>query len=936
MRKLIVILFLFPFTGVGQNVVTICNGDSVYLYNNWETQTGIYTDGATTTSLIVNPSPTITGNFLLNGNAIQANTNTYQLTQAIGNQSGSAWNSVTLDLTQPFNFDVDLFFGYNNGGADGIAFLLQQVNTSVGSSGGGLGYQGISPSFCVEFDTWQNTGWAADPSYDHIAIQRDGDLNHNGVNNLDGPIGFPPGNINIEDGLWHNVIFSWDPTTFNFKVVFDGTVLFNYTNDIVTTIFNGNPYVYWGFTAATGGANNLQQFRVNTLSIQLSDVSICQYDTIQIDPQINSNSYSYLWSPNYNIDNNTSASSLFFPDTTTTYLLEITNSYGCSSIDSFILYVDSIPMISQTMLPVLCVGDNPISLNFASPSGGSYTGNGVANNIFTPDIGAFGTNLITYTYTDLNGCTNSINQDIIVGDYTSNTSNITECDNYIWPINGQMYDISGVYIDSSINSSGCIHIDTLELIINSSSVNTNTIRLCDTTYIWPINGQSYNLSGTYTDTSINNSSCMHIEILNLIIGDDNDIELFIDHNNISCYGYNDGSIILNPSGISSPYQFTWNTGITSNTISSLSAGNYAFTVSDINGCQIDSILTIEEPDRVIFEFSSVSPICRNDSAELTINILNPSTNVYTLLLEDSIYKSFVIDSTGLLLSQATLINLTPNYSRDLILISATDNNGCVTSINDTFPIIVNQLPIVNLNLDDICVGVNSFVLNQGTPAGGNYYIDGLGTNFFDVENLQPSVYSIVYEYTDPVNSCSNSIEKSVNIYESPEASFYFSPQPTDITESDIHFINNSLGISHCIWDLGDGNSIYDSLDFWYSYQDTGTFIIRCIVINQYNCTDTLIDTLTINPLYNTSIPSAFTPNNDGDNDVFYPQVIGESHYTMEIFNRWGEIIYRQDNGQWDGKINNEIAPIGIYMYNINVYDYKQKLFEYKGLLYLMR
>ena len=323
MRKLIFILFLLPFIGFGQNVVTICNGDSVYLYNNWETQTGIYTDGTTTTSLIVNPSPTITGNFLLNGNAIQANTNTYQLTQAIGGQSGSAWNSVTLDLTQPFNFDIDLFFGSNNGGADGIAFLLQQVNTSVGSSGGGLGYQGISPSFGVEFDTWQNTGWAADPSYDHIAIQRDGDLNHNGVNNLDGPIGFPPGNINIEDGLWHNVIFSWDPTTFNFQVVFDGTLLFNYTNDIVTTIFNGNPYVYWGFTAATGGANNLQQFRVNTLSIQLSDVSICQYDTIQIDPQINSNTYSYFWSPNYNIANNTLASSLFFPDTTTTYLLEI-------------------------------------------------------------------------------------------------------------------------------------------------------------------------------------------------------------------------------------------------------------------------------------------------------------------------------------------------------------------------------------------------------------------------------------------------------------------------------------------------------------------------------------------------------------------------------------------------------------------------------------
>ena len=70
-----------------------------------------------------------------------------------------------------------MFFGYNNNGADGIAFLLQQVNTSVGTSGGGLGYQGISPSFCVEFDTWRNSN-NSDPYYNHIAVQKNGNLNH--------------------------------------------------------------------------------------------------------------------------------------------------------------------------------------------------------------------------------------------------------------------------------------------------------------------------------------------------------------------------------------------------------------------------------------------------------------------------------------------------------------------------------------------------------------------------------------------------------------------------------------------------------------------------------------------------------------------------------------------------------------------------------------
>ena len=158
--KLLLILSLFLFfqniNGQIFDTITICNGDSAYIFNNWETVTGNYSTSTGVTTLIVNPTPTLTGNFILNGNAAQPIPNTYQLTQASNSQSGSAWNSVTLDLTQPFSFDVDMFFGFNNGGADGIAFLLQQVNTNVGTGGGGIGYQGIMPSFCVEFDTWQN------------------------------------------------------------------------------------------------------------------------------------------------------------------------------------------------------------------------------------------------------------------------------------------------------------------------------------------------------------------------------------------------------------------------------------------------------------------------------------------------------------------------------------------------------------------------------------------------------------------------------------------------------------------------------------------------------------------------------------------------------------------------------------------------------------
>ena len=163
----------------------------------------------------------------------------------------------------------------------------------------------------------------------------------------------------------------------------------------------------------TGGANNVQQFRVNALGVQLSDVTICSYDTIQVNPQINTSAYTYLWSPNYNISNNTISSPYFSPDTTTTYTLEITNSYGCTYIDSLTINVDTsasiiiFPFISQ-----FCLGDLPINLNSATPIGGSYLVNNISSTIFNPTINDVGVNTITYSYTSSNGCSNSLTNNI--------------------------------------------------------------------------------------------------------------------------------------------------------------------------------------------------------------------------------------------------------------------------------------------------------------------------------------------------------------------------------------------------------------------------------------------------------------------------------------------------------------------------------------------
>ncbi|MBU9937569.1 MAG: hypothetical protein KTQ13_13020, partial [Ferruginibacter sp.] len=138
--------------------------------------------------LLVTFSQYITAQYTVNGNAQQVSCNQYRLTQEATFLTGSVWNNNKINLSNSFDFKFDVFLGNNNSpGADGIAFVLQPISTSVGTAGSGLGYEGITPAVGITLDTYQNGG-DNDPAYDHIAIQLNGVLNHTSVNNIAGPI----------------------------------------------------------------------------------------------------------------------------------------------------------------------------------------------------------------------------------------------------------------------------------------------------------------------------------------------------------------------------------------------------------------------------------------------------------------------------------------------------------------------------------------------------------------------------------------------------------------------------------------------------------------------------------------------------------------------------------------------------------------------------
>ncbi|MBC7829857.1 MAG: gliding motility-associated C-terminal domain-containing protein [Chitinophagaceae bacterium] len=195
----------------------------------------------------------------LNGSAYKEDCNCYTLTPADFTKSGSVWNIYKIDLNQSFDFKFNVFLGCKDlDGADGIAFVMQAISTSIGNTGAGIGFQGVTPSIGVIIDTWQNTN-NNDPAYDHIAIHQNGDIDHSTANNLAGPVTALARSDNIEDCKWHTFRIFWDAGTKTLQADIDGTERVKKTIDLVSAVFNGDPKVFWGFTAATGGSNNHQR-----------------------------------------------------------------------------------------------------------------------------------------------------------------------------------------------------------------------------------------------------------------------------------------------------------------------------------------------------------------------------------------------------------------------------------------------------------------------------------------------------------------------------------------------------------------------------------------------------------------------------------------------------------------------------------------------------
>jgi len=312
--------------------------------------------------------------------------------------------------------------------------------------------------------------------------------------------------------------------------------------------------------------------------------------------------------------------------------------------------------------------------------------------------------------------------------------------------------------------------------------------------------------------------------------------------------------------------------------------------TDINGCTgYDSILVEihKLPMPNIFALGPIS-FCEGDSV---------------LLQVDSVYSSFLWNnnSNSIYLYADTIANY---------FVNVIDTNGCSNRSN-IINVDVHPNPEADFIVDGICVKTASQLLNTSTVSMGDivssiWYLGNgeviKGDSLLHTYNFAGDYFTELFVTSN--YGCIDSIGKFYSIYNNPIASFEYTPFTISTLQPEMNFITNTANYNSFFWDFGD--SIYSFIPSpIHEFEAPGTYDVWLTVADSNQCVDSVMHRITMYYDFVLYVPTAFTPNDDGDNDQLGPQGLRMEEYksySFYIYNQWGEIIFETEdiNEWWDG------------------------------------
>ena len=448
---------------------------------------------------------------------------------------------------------------------------------------------------------------------------------------------------------------------------------------------------------------------------------------------------------------------------------------------------------------------------------------------------------------------------------------------------------------------------------------------------------------------------------------------FVSVSDVSCFNLQDASATSQVDGGTPGYIYSWKDSL-GNVISNsavtgsiLGAGNYDLEITDNNGCKAYFTINIAQPEKIIAstEINSfygedqssnpfhISCIGSSDGSAIVTNGggVSPITYNWTDISGNTVSTS---SNTGNILSAGKYI------------VTVTDVNGC-TEIDEVNLVEPTQLATNGVKSGDLSIFPSSFDISckglsdgwielnptGGVPNNGGIYqyswsgnING-PTNIQSLYNLSAGNYSVTI--TD-ANGCSVTdnftLDEPLDIFDA-EVNFvnYTGPQvaPYAVLFEDSTTTVNNDDVNH-FWYWSSNTPVDEYFNsnlrsFEYTFNTVGDNFIYVIVQNvNTGCEDSLTFNVEVQGI-DDPINNVFTPNNDGINDTYDFGEHAMRIFIVDIYNRWGEIVYswEGENQKWDGKgFDGNILPEGVYFYVLEGEGIDGEFYSKKGTVTLIR
>ncbi len=642
------------------------------------------------------------------------------------------------------------------------------------------------------------------------------------------------------------------------------------------------------------------------------------------------------------------------------YTVTVTNSDTCSAVASLTVS-QSIPVANITNIgdTTFCKGSS-VTLNANTGSAWLWSNGETDSSVVITNAG-----MVSVTVTDLYGCSANTQVNIVVNEAlavlqaggtftfcTGDSIQLTETANptHVWSNGAASPSIwvnnANIYYVVVTDVNGCK--DTSDLVYTNLSIPQATISpsgnvvICQNaaTVLTAYNGTANNNQGYQWSDNTTSST-------NNAIGNGNYTVTVTITDSIGCKATSAAVNIITSipvAQIVSPLADTvrlcpnqsatlqanfgsgylWSNGSTADHITVGTEGSYAVTVADSIGCLAQSNPIYIDTLSSFAVVTVNGPIAFCQGGDVTITVVSPGTYQW---------------SNG-----ATSNNITVS-NNGTYNVAVTNPNGCVKT-SDPVVVTVHDFPLISFTVDSSseCEAFKILFRNQSTFDNGSTFHWSFGDGDSSIKMSPVHWYTVEGEYVVVLTiispyGCTSSDSSIVQItrFPDPVAAFTTSTNIESVFGGPISFTNASINAVRFHWDFGDqsGSTEVNPL---HNYREPGYYKVVLTAFNPADCEDKEHLEITVSPIY---IPSAFTPNGDGKNEVFptYYGATDISDYEFIVWDRWGQQIFISTNPTigWNGNLSNgDPATIGVYMYQLRIADQLNKDFSFKGKFSLIR